>query len=145
MIRAHEGRTQGLLLADCTALAGLTKETGVPCGCRNATDRTIPEGETRNDARRYRTRGPAADQIVFKANGSIGLKDAALRAIGSGSGATRDDLLVHAAREAAYIDVSSAYLKEAKEEAARRVSLNSLLPWEVALWQRGRQKQINQD
>ena len=51
---------------------------------------------------------------------SLGLKNADLLDIGGGIGVIHHELLEDVAREATHVDASSAYLKEAKEEAARR-------------------------
>jgi magnesium-protoporphyrin O-methyltransferase len=51
---------------------------------------------------------------------ALGLKDASLLDIGGGIGAIHHELLNDIARQAVHVDASSAYLKEAKEETARR-------------------------
>jgi len=51
---------------------------------------------------------------------SLELKNADLLDIGGGIGVIHHELLEDVAREATHVDASSAYLKQAKEEAARR-------------------------
>lgn len=71
--------------------------------------------------RNYRKRGPA-NQTKFILEGirSLGMQDVELLDIGGGIGVIHHELLEDVAREATHVDASSAYLKEAKAETARR-------------------------
>ncbi|HXQ37081.1 MAG TPA: class I SAM-dependent methyltransferase [Anaerolineales bacterium] len=93
----------------------------MPCNCCEITDKAFGEAEARLELRNYRRRGPANQtRLILEAIRSLGLKDAALLDIGGGIGAIYHELLNDVAREATHVDASSAYLKKAKEEAARR-------------------------
>ena len=93
----------------------------MPCNCCEITDNAFSEEEARADAKNYRKRGPANQtKLILEAVRSTGLKDAALLDIGGGIGTIHHELLKDIAREATHVDASSAYLKEAKEETARR-------------------------
>jgi len=93
----------------------------MPCNCCEITDNTFGEDEAKADIKNYRKRGPANQtKLILEAVRSLNLKDAALLDIGGGVGAIYHELLKDVAREATHVDASSAYLKEAKEEAARR-------------------------
>jgi len=59
-------------------------------------------------------------KLILEAIRSLGIKNANLLDIGGGVGAIHHELLEDMAREATHVDASSAYLKEAKLEAARR-------------------------
>ena len=89
--------------------------------CCEITDNAFSKEEARADAKHYRRRGPADQtKLILEAVRSLGLKDAALLDIGGGIGAIHHELLKDIAREATHVDASSAYLKEAKAETARR-------------------------
>ena len=93
----------------------------MPCNCCEITDNAFSEAEARAELRNYRKRGPANQtRLILEAIRSLGLKDTALLDIGGGIGAIYHELLNDVAREATHVDASSAYLKKAKEEAARR-------------------------
>ena len=93
----------------------------MPCNCCEITDRAFSEAEARSELRNYRKRGPASQtKLILEAIRSLRLKDAALLDIGGGIGAIHHELLNDVASQATHVDASSAYLKEAKEEAARR-------------------------
>lgn len=93
----------------------------MPNSCCEITDSAFSEEEARADAKYYRKRGPANQtKLILEAVRSTGLKDAALLDIGGGIGTIHHELLKDIAREATHVDASSAYLKEAKEETARR-------------------------
>ncbi|MCI0556805.1 MAG: class I SAM-dependent methyltransferase [Anaerolineae bacterium] len=93
----------------------------MPCNCCEITDSAFSEAEARANIRNYRKRGPARQtKLLLEAIRSLGLKNAALLDIGGGVGAIYHELLNDIAREATHVDASSAYLKEAKEETARR-------------------------
>ncbi len=79
------------------------------------------EAEARSELRNYRKRGPANQtKLILEAIRSSGLKNADLLDIGGGIGVIHHELLEDVARAATHVDASSAYLKEAKEETARR-------------------------
>jgi len=93
----------------------------MPCNCCEVTDNAFTEAEAKADAKNYRKHGPANQtKLILEAIRSLGLNDASLLDIGGGVGAIHHELLSDVAREATHVDASSAYLKEAKEEAARR-------------------------
>jgi len=93
----------------------------MPCNCCEITDNTFTEAEARAELRTYRKRGPANQtRLILEAIRSLHLKNADLLDIGGGIGTIHHELLEDVAREATHVDASSAYLKEAKAEAARR-------------------------
>lgn len=93
----------------------------MPCNCCEITDSAFTEAEARAQLREYRRRGPAKQtRLILEAIRSLGLKNAALLDIGGGIGIIHHELLRDVAREATHVDASSAYLKEAETEAARR-------------------------
>lgn len=93
----------------------------MPCNCCEITDNAFTEAEAKSELRGYRRRGPANQtKLILEAIRSLGLKGMALLDIGGGIGAIHHELLKDVAREATQVDASSAYLKEAKEETARR-------------------------
>jgi len=93
----------------------------MPCNCCEITDHAFSEAEARAELRNYRRRGPMKQtKLILEAIRSLRLKDADLLDIGGGVGVIHHELLEDVAREATHVDASSAYLKEAKQEAARR-------------------------
>jgi len=93
----------------------------MPCNCCEITDSAFSEAEARSEVKNYRKRGPANQtRLILEAVRSLGSKDVVLLDIGGGIGALHHELLDDVAREATHVDASSAYLKEAKEEAVRR-------------------------
>jgi magnesium-protoporphyrin O-methyltransferase len=93
----------------------------MPCNCCEITDHAFSEAEARAELRGYRKRGAAKQtRLLLEAIRSLGLKNAALLDIGGGIGIIHHELLKDVANEATHVDASSAYLKEAKAEAARR-------------------------
>lgn len=93
----------------------------MPCNCCEITDHAFSEAEARAELRNYRRRGPMNQtKLILKAIRSLGLRDADLIDIGGGIGAIHHELLEDVAREATHVDASSAYLKEARQEAERR-------------------------
>jgi SAM-dependent methyltransferase len=93
----------------------------MPCNCCKITDNTFGEKDARAGLRSYQRRGPAGQtRELLKAIRSRGLKEAALLDIGGGIGAIHHELLEDAADQATHVDASSAYLRAAQEEAARR-------------------------
>jgi SAM-dependent methyltransferase len=93
----------------------------MPCNCCEITDSAFTKEEARADLQNYRRSGPSKQtKLILEAIRSLGLKNAQLLDIGGGIGAIHHELLGDMAREATHVDASSAYLKEAKQEAARR-------------------------
>lgn len=93
----------------------------MPCNCCEITDSAFSEAEARTELKNYRRRGPMNQtKLILEAIRSLGLKGIALLDIGGGIGAIHHELLGDVAREATHVDASSAYLKEAKAETARR-------------------------
>jgi magnesium-protoporphyrin O-methyltransferase len=93
----------------------------MPCNCCEITDHAFTKAEARAQLRDYRKHGPAKQtRLILEAIRSLGLKNAALLDIGGGIGILHHELLGDVAREATHVDASSAYLQEAKAEAARR-------------------------
>jgi tRNA1(Val) A37 N6-methylase TrmN6 len=93
----------------------------MPCNCCEITDSVFGEDSAKADLRSYRRRGPAKQTwLILEAVRSLGLRQAALLDIGGGIGVIHHELLEDVAREATHVDASSAYLKEARDEAARR-------------------------
>ena len=93
----------------------------MPCNCCEITDNAFTEAEARSELKSYRRRGPANQtKLILNAIRSLNLREAALLDVGGGIGAIHHELLKDVVRAATHVDASSAYLKEAKEEAARR-------------------------
>jgi magnesium-protoporphyrin O-methyltransferase len=93
----------------------------MPCNCCEITDSTFGEDSAKADVKSYRRRGPANQtKLILNAIRSLRLRNAELLDIGGGIGTIHHELLGDVAREAIHVDASSAYLKEAKQEAARR-------------------------
>ena len=93
----------------------------MPCNCCQIENDTFGEEQAKADIRDYRRRGPANQtKLILNAIRSLNLKEAALLDVGGGIGAIHHELLKDVVRAATHVDASSAYLKEAKEEAARR-------------------------
>jgi len=93
----------------------------MPCNCCEITDNAFSETEAKAELKGYRKKGPAKQtRLILEGIRSLGLKNSALLDIGGGIGVIHHELLEDVAREATHVDSSSAYLKEAKQEAARR-------------------------
>jgi 2-polyprenyl-3-methyl-5-hydroxy-6-metoxy-1,4-benzoquinol methylase len=93
----------------------------MPCNCCEITDRAFTEAEVRAELKDYHKHGPPKQtKLILEAISSLGLKNAQLLDIGGGIGAIYHELLGDVAREATHVDASSAYLGQAKQEAARR-------------------------
>ena len=92
----------------------------MPYNCCEITDRAFSEAEARAELKDYRKRGPAKQtKLLLQAIRSMDFKNAHLLDIGGGIGAIHHELLKDVADQATHVDASSAYLKEAKQEAAR--------------------------
>jgi SAM-dependent methyltransferase len=97
------------------------EERTMPCNCCEITDRVFTEAEAKAELRSYQKHGPANQtKLILQAIRSLGLKNAHLLDIGGGIGAIYHELLKDVAEKATHVDASSAYLKEANQEAARR-------------------------
>ncbi len=93
----------------------------MPCNCCEITDSVFSEAEAKSELKSYRRRGPASQtKLILQAIRSLRLENVALLDIGGGIGAIHHELLEDVAQKATHVDASSAYLKEAKAEAARR-------------------------
>jgi magnesium-protoporphyrin O-methyltransferase len=93
----------------------------MPCNCCEIADNAFSEAEAGAEIRNYRKRGPAHQtKLILQAVRSLGLKNASLLDIGGGIGVIHHELLEDVAHEATHVDASSAYLNEARAEAARR-------------------------
>jgi magnesium-protoporphyrin O-methyltransferase len=93
----------------------------MPCNCCQIENETFGEGQAKSDIRDYRKHGPANQtKLILNAIRSLRLKDADLLDIGGGVGTIHHELLNDVARKAIHVDASSAYLKEARTEAAQR-------------------------
>lgn len=93
----------------------------MPCNCCEITDKTFGEQQAKADIRSYRKRGPADQtKLMLQAIRSLKIKNADLLDIGGGIGVIHHELLEDVAEKATHVDASSAYLKVAREEAARR-------------------------
>ncbi len=93
----------------------------MPCNCCEITDNTFGEDGAQADVREYHKHGPARHtKLILQAIRSLNLRDAELLDIGGGIGVIHHELLEDMADKATHVDASSAYLKEAKAEAARR-------------------------
>jgi len=93
----------------------------MPGNCCEITDSAFSEAEARSELRSYRKHGPEKHtKLLLDAIRSLNLKNADLLDIGGGIGAIHHELLEDVARQSTHVDASSAYLKEAREETARR-------------------------
>jgi magnesium-protoporphyrin O-methyltransferase len=91
------------------------------CNCCEITDNAFSEAEAKAELRDYRRRGAMKQtKLMLEAVRSLNLKEASLLDIGGGIGAIHHELLEDVAREATHVDASSAYLKVARQEAARQ-------------------------
>lgn len=91
------------------------------CNYCEITDKAFSEAEARTELRNYAKKGPAHQtRLIVEAIRRLGFKNADLLDIGGGIGVIHHELLDDVVREATHVDASSAYLKEAREEAARR-------------------------
>jgi cyclopropane fatty-acyl-phospholipid synthase-like methyltransferase len=104
---------------DCKLL--YWKNTNMPCNCCEITDNAFSQEEARTELKQYLRKGPAKQtRLILASIRSLGMKNADLLDIGGGIGIIHHELLGDVARTATHVDASSAYLKEARAEAARR-------------------------
>ena len=93
----------------------------LPCNCCEITDNAFTEAEAKADLKRFRRSGPANQtRFILEGVRSLGIREALLLDVGGGIGAIHHELLEDVAREAIHVDASSAYLKQARQEAERR-------------------------
>ena len=93
----------------------------MPCNCCEITDNAFSEKEAKSQLKEYRRKGPARQtRLILEAIRSLGTKNISLLDIGGGIGVIHHELLDDVARTATHVDASSAYLKQAREESARR-------------------------
>ena len=93
----------------------------MPCNCCEITDNTFGEEEAKSQIKEYRRKGPAKQtRLILEAIRSLHLQNADLLDVGGGIGAIHHELLEDVANSAIHVDASTAYLKEAKAETARR-------------------------
>ena len=93
----------------------------MPCNCCEITDHAFSESEAKSELRSYQRGGPAKHtRLILEAIRSLGMRNIKLLDIGGGVGVIHHELLTDIADQATHVDASSAYLKEAKAEAARR-------------------------
>lgn len=104
------------------------RQIEMPCNCCEITDNTFGEESAQADLKRYRKHGPAQQtRLILQAIRSLHLRGADLLDIGGGIGAIHHELLEDVVDKATHVDASSAYLKEAKAEAALRGHSHRLL------------------
>src|SRR5215208_2491463 len=93
----------------------------MPCNCCEITDNAFSEVDAKSEIKAYRRKGPANQtKLILAAIRSLNLRNVELLDIGGGVGAIYHELLRDIAIKATHVDASSAYLKEAREETARR-------------------------
>lgn len=93
----------------------------MPCNCCEITDNAFSEKEAKSELRNYRRKGPPKQtRFILEAIRSLSLKNAVLLDVGGGIGVIHHELLEDVASTATHVDASSAYLREARVEAARR-------------------------
>lgn len=93
----------------------------MPSECCNVTNRAFDEKDARDDLRQYRKHGPAEHTLeILVAIRALGLHGVTLLDIGGGVGVIHHELLADTARTATHVDASEAYIREARQEAARR-------------------------
>ena len=94
----------------------------MPCNCCEITDNTFGEDDANANLKDYRRRGPAKQtKLILEAVRALELKGITLLDIGGGIGTIHHELLADSTvQNATHVDASSAYLKVAKEESARR-------------------------
>jgi hypothetical protein len=90
------------------------------CCCRGV-DEIFGERTARHDLRRYRKRGPSRPtRVLLDALRGEGVERASVLDVGGGIGTIQNELLDAGADRVTSVEASAAYLRAAKEEAARR-------------------------
>lgn len=93
----------------------------MPCNCCEITDHAFSEAEARSELKSYSRKGPPRQtRLILEAIRRLEFSHASLLDIGGGIGSIHHELLEDVVQEATHVDASSAYLREAKAEAARR-------------------------
>jgi len=89
--------------------------------CCQGVDEMFGERAARHDLRRYRRRGPSKPtRVLLEALRREGVERASVLDVGGGIGAIQLELLDAGVDRVTSVDASAAYLRAAKEEAARR-------------------------
>ncbi|MCC7117014.1 MAG: class I SAM-dependent methyltransferase [Anaerolineales bacterium] len=89
--------------------------------CCQITDAQFDEGVAKQNLKDYLSRGPAKHtKLILQAVRSLRLKNASLLDVGGGIGIIHHELMQDVVERAVHVDASSAYLKIAKEESAKR-------------------------
>lgn len=93
----------------------------MPCNCCEITDTQFDESRAKEDIKSYHKLGPAKQtKLILGAIRSLKLRNASLLDIGGGVGMIYHELMNDVINKAIHVDASSAYLKVAKEESAKR-------------------------
>lgn len=99
----------------------------MPCNCCEITDTVFNEETAQSDIKEYLKHGPAKQtKLILDAVRSLKLKDASLLDIGGGVGTIYHELMQDVVANVIHVDASSAYLKVAKEESAKRGKVDSI-------------------
>jgi Methyltransferase domain len=89
--------------------------------CCQGVDEVFGEKTAQRDLRRYRKRGPSKPtRMLLEALRREGIERSSVLDIGGGIGVIQQELLDAGAARAVNVDASAAYLRAAKDEAARR-------------------------
>jgi len=89
--------------------------------CCQGVDEMFGERTARHDLRRYRRRGPSKPtRVLLDALRREGVERASVLDVGGGIGAIQQELLGAGVDRVTSVEASAAYLRAAKEEAARR-------------------------
>ena len=84
-------------------------------------DSTFDERHAATQLRRYRKRGPnKTTEMLVDALRAEGVRDASVIDVGAGIGVVHQELLAAGARSAVHIDAAQAHMRAAREEVARR-------------------------
>ena len=90
-------------------------------GCCDATNAHFGAAHAKRDLKRYRTKGPdVTTQFVIDGLRALGLRDMTLLDIGTGIGIINHELMRDICVQATLVDMSSAYLEAAFQEAERQ-------------------------
>lgn len=93
----------------------------MPCNCCEVTNSQFDESIAKGNLKDYLKKGPAKQtKLILEAVRSLKLKNVSLLDIGGGIGMIYHELMNDVINKAVHVDASSAYLKVAKEESAKR-------------------------
>ena len=93
----------------------------MPCNCCEITDTVFNEETAKADIKEYLKRGPAKQtKLILEAVRSLKLKNVSLLDVGGGIGTIYHELMQDVVDNVIHVDASSAYLKVAKDESAKR-------------------------